>query len=173
MPPACPLRAALFDLVLSLDVLAHFQRGAEIDAAPRNDARAALPADCWWCERPRSTFCAAAIPSSLMSGSASPGVVCVERFEAAGFRVLRCTYANSLLMPVALAKFRLWEPLLRGPASTGVAPVAPWLDRLLYAPLAMESAWIGAGGKFSSRPVIAAGWRENGLTVELAQVFAR
>ena len=62
--------------------------------------------------------------------------------------MVRCTYANSLLLPVALAKFRLWEPLQRGPASTGVEPVAPWLDRLLYAPLAMESACLGAGVNF-------------------------
>ena len=36
-------------------------------------------------------------------------------FAGAGIRVLRCTYFNSLLMPVALVKFRLWEPLLRKP----------------------------------------------------------
>ena len=51
--------------------------------------------------------------------------------ESAGFRVLRCTYVNSLLLPVALARFRIWEPLLRQPASSGVQPVAGWLDRLL------------------------------------------
>ena len=37
----------------------------------------------------------------------------MELFAGAGIRVLRCTYANSLLLPVALAKFRLWEPLMR------------------------------------------------------------
>ena len=62
--------------------------------------------------------------------------------------VTKAKYSAKLLMPVALAKFRLWEPLQRGPASTGLEPVAPWLDRLLYAPLAMEAAWIGAGVNF-------------------------
>jgi hypothetical protein len=38
----------------------------------------------------------------------------------AGVRVLRCTYVNSLLLPVALAKFRVWEPLLRKPPASGV-----------------------------------------------------
>ena len=28
---------------------------------------------------------------------------------------------------------------------SGVHPVAPWLDRLLFAPLAIEAAWLGAG----------------------------
>jgi hypothetical protein len=63
----------------------------------------------------------------------------------AGVRVLRCTYVNSLLLPVALAKFRVWEPLLRKPPASAVEPVAPWLDKLLYAPLALEAAWLGAG----------------------------
>jgi hypothetical protein len=61
-----------------------------------------------------------------------------------GVRVIRCTYANSFLLPVALAKFRIWEPLMRAPASSGVEPVAGWLDRMLYTPLAMEAAWIAS-----------------------------
>jgi len=48
----------------------------------------------------------------------------------AGVRVLRCSYVNSLLLPVALVKFRVWEPLLRKPPASGVEPVAPWLDKL-------------------------------------------
>ena len=32
-------------------------------------------------------------------------------FAGTGIRVLRCTYVNSLLLPVALSKFRVWEPL--------------------------------------------------------------
>jgi len=65
--------------------------------------------------------------------------------ENSGIRVLRCTYANTLLAPVALAKFRLWEPLTRKPATTAIQPAPPWLDRLLYLPLAWESRWLGSG----------------------------
>ena len=63
----------------------------------------------------------------------------------AGIRVLRCTYANMLLLPVALAKFRIWEPLLGRPPESGVGPVPGWLDRLLYGCLWTESAWLGGG----------------------------
>jgi hypothetical protein len=52
------------------------------------------------------------------------------------------------MLPVALAKFRLWEPLLRHPASSGVEPVSPWLDHLLFQVLALEAAWIGGGHNF-------------------------
>jgi hypothetical protein len=51
-------------------------------------------------------------------------------------------------MPVALAKFRIWEPLMRRPPRSGVKPVDSWLDRLLCAPLAAEAALIGAGVDF-------------------------
>jgi hypothetical protein len=65
--------------------------------------------------------------------------------EGHGLRILRCTYANSLLSPVAFAKFRIVEPLVRSKPASGVQPVSPWLDRALYAPLEWEAGWIGAG----------------------------
>ena len=84
--------------------------------------------------------------------------------EHAGIRVLRCTYANSLLLPVALAKFRIWEPLTRQAPSSGVEPVAPWLDRMLYGALAAEAAWIGAGHNFPDRAVADSDRGEEGVT---------
>ena len=65
--------------------------------------------------------------------------------EAAGFRVLRATYANALLSPVALLKFRLVEPLQNKPAESGIQPVARWLDRALYGTLAAEARWLTGG----------------------------
>jgi hypothetical protein len=65
-----------------------------------------------------------------------------------GIRVRRCTYASFLLLPAALLKFRLWEPLLGGPPASGVKPVAGWLDSLLYGCLRAESAWLGRGLNF-------------------------
>ena len=142
-----PFASGAFDLVLSIDVLPHLNPGTE-RAAASEMAR---------------TLCAGGLivvrTSALDILRSRHSAFVYERqrftrrrlrslFESAGLRVLRCTYANSLLMPIALAKFRLWEPLQRGPASTGVERVSPWLDRLLYIPLAVESAWIGAGLNF-------------------------
>ena len=62
-----------------------------------------------------------------------------------GVRVLRCTYANSLLLPVALIKFRVVEPLMRAAPQSGVRPVSGWLGRLLEAPLALEGRCLRAG----------------------------
>jgi hypothetical protein len=65
--------------------------------------------------------------------------------RAHGFEVLRCTYANSLLVPVAIAKFRMWEPLVQAQPASGTAPVSPWLNRLLRIPLSAEAALLRKG----------------------------
>ena len=110
----------------------------------RELARVLGPAGCWSCASPRSISCAAATRTSSSSGRDSPAGADATSWRGAGIRVLRCTYANSLLMPVALAKFRLWEPLLRRPRPAAWSPCRRWLDRLLYAAAGTEAAWIGA-----------------------------
>jgi SAM-dependent methyltransferase len=139
-----PFGDGAFDLVMSLDVLVHLPRGDEHLAA-RELARVA-----------RRGGLVVVRVSALDMLRSRHGEFVHERqrftrrrlmglFAGVGIRILRCTYSNSLLMPIALVKFRVWEPLLRKPGESGVQPVAPWLDRLLYAPLAMEAAWLGAG----------------------------
>jgi len=139
-----PFASGTFDLAMSFDVLQQFERGAERRALAelaRVLARGGLLAL-------RASACEA------LRSRHSDFVCERQRFtrprlramaEECGIRVLRCTYANTLLAPVALAKFRLWEPLTRKPAETGIQPAPPWLNRLLYLPLAWEAAWVGAG----------------------------
>ncbi len=144
---ALPFRDGAFDLVSSLDVIVHFPRGEE-HRAVAEFARVLAPGGLlvlrvsaldilrsrhsqFTCERQRFT-------RSRLSRLVS----------RQGIRVLRCTYLNTLLLPVALAKFRIWEPLMRQPPRSGVEPVSGWLNRLLLFPLACESAWIGAGWNF-------------------------
>jgi SAM-dependent methyltransferase len=142
-----PFGDGAFDLVLSLDVLAHLPRGEE-DSAARELSRVV-----------RRGGLVVVRTSALVILRSRHGEFACERqrftrrrlmvlFEGAGIRILRCTYLNSLLLPVALVKFRVWEPLLRQPPESGVQPVPAWLDRLLFAPLAMEAAWLGAGRNF-------------------------
>jgi SAM-dependent methyltransferase len=142
-----PFRTGAFDLVLSLDVLPHLPTGDE-QRALREFARVLAPG---------GLLLIRAAALDVLRSRHSRFAFERQRFtlgrlgetvEAAGIRVLRSTYANSLLMPVALAKFRVWEPLLRRPPASGVAPVAPWLDALLYRALAFEAEWIGSGREF-------------------------
>jgi len=139
-----PFDDGSFDLVLSLDVLAHLPRGEEFRAA-RELVRVA-----------RRGGLVVVRTSALDILRSRHGEFAFERqrftrrrlmelFAGSGIRVLRCSYLNTLLMPIALLKFRVWEPLLRKAPQSGVQPVAPWLDRLLFAPLAVEDAYLGAG----------------------------
>jgi SAM-dependent methyltransferase len=144
-----PFDDGAFDLVLSLDVLAHLPRGEEFRAA-RELVRVA-----------RRGGLVVVRTSALDILRSRHGEFAFERqrftrrrlmelFAGSGIRVLRCSYLNTLLMPIALLKFRVWEPLLRKAPQSGVQPVAPWLDRLLFAPLAVEAAYLGAGRNLPS-----------------------
>ena len=141
---ALPFASGHFDAVVSLDVMVYMPRGQE-GRAIAELARVVAPGGLL-------VLRTAALEILRSHHAEFTGEL--QRFtrgqliklaEENGIRVLRCTYANSLLMPVALAKFRLIEPLSRGGPSSGVEPVSPWLDRLLYGALDAESAWLGSG----------------------------
>jgi SAM-dependent methyltransferase len=141
---ALPYRAGGFDLVMSLDVLVHFERGEE-NAAMRELTRVLAPG---------GLLVLRVSALDILRSRHSQFAFERQRFttprlrdaaERQGINLLRITYANALLMPIALAKFRLWEPLLRKPPASGVKPVAGWLDRLLYIPLAIEAGWLSRG----------------------------
>jgi SAM-dependent methyltransferase len=142
-----PYRDSSFDAAFSMDVLVHLPRGEE--GRPLREMARVL--------RPGGLFVLRVSALDVLRSRHSEFAHERQRFtrrrllccvESLGIRVLRCTYLNSLLMPVAVAKFRLWEPLTRQPAASGVEPVAPWLNTLLEVPLRIEARWLGAGGGF-------------------------
>jgi SAM-dependent methyltransferase len=142
-----PYASRSFDLAFCLDVLVHFERGSE-SAAIAELARILKPGG-------RMVIRVSALDALHSRHSTFTHERqrftrrrLVEVVEAHGIRVLRCTYANSLLMPVALARFRIWEPLTGAAPQSGTAPVPRWLDKLLYLPLAIEAKCIGWGIDF-------------------------
>lgn len=146
---ALPYRAASFDGVVCMDVLVHLPRGGE--AAPLAEFARVL--------RPGGLLAVRVSALDVLRSHHSVHAMERQRFtrgrlreaaQRAGFDVLRATYANALLMPVALFKFRVWEPLTGQQPDSGVKPVAGWLDRLLHAPLAAESRWLAGGGGFAA-----------------------
>lgn len=135
---ALPFPSAAFDLALSLDVIVHFPRGGE-DRAAAELARVLAPG---------GVLVLRVAALDILRSRHSQFAQERQRFsrgrlralvERHGIRVLRCTYANSLLLPVAIARFRMWEPLLRKPPSSGLAPLPAWLNRLLEMPLRLEA----------------------------------
>ena len=139
-----PFAAGAFDVVLSLDVLPHFRPGEEQGAVDEL-ARVLEPGGLLVIRTAALKVLRSRHSEFVFERQRYTRGQLVAMARRAGIAVLRCTYANSLLMPVALAKFRLWEPLTGQAPSSGVEPVAPWLDRLLYSALAREAAWLGAG----------------------------
>lgn len=142
-----PFASAVFNLVLSIDVLPHLPRGMERGALAEF-ARVLAPGgllilrtaalDILRSRHSQFAFERQRFTRGRLSGA----------LRECGFHVLRATYANSLLLPVAFTRFRIWEPLLRKPPASGIAPVAGWLDRLFYRVLAAEERWLGAGRNF-------------------------
>ncbi len=142
-----PFPDAAFDLVLSMDVLVHFPLGSEIGAV-REMVRTLAPGG--YMALRVSALDVLRSRHAMFAGERqrfTRGRL-MKTVREAGVEVLRCTYANSLLLPVSLAKFRVWEPLTNAPPASGVEPVAGWLDSALHVPLAMEAAWIGSGMNF-------------------------
>jgi SAM-dependent methyltransferase len=141
---ALPFTDASFDAVASLDVVVHFPRGEE--AVPLREFARVL--------KPGGLFVTRMSALDLLRSRHSLFVDERQRFtagrlrralEQAGFRVLRITYANSLLLPVALFKFRVWEPLTNAAPASGVAMPGALMNELLYQPLRIES-WLTKTG---------------------------
>jgi SAM-dependent methyltransferase len=142
-----PFRTDEFDALISLDVIAHLAVGFE-SVAFREFARVL---------RQRGLLVLRTSALACLRSRHSQHVLERQRFtrprlvseiEHAGFRVLFSSYVNSLLLPVAWLKFRIWEPLVSASPASGVLPIAPWLNRLLCWPLAIEARWIRYGRAF-------------------------
>ena len=142
-----PFRDATFDAVLSMDVIVHFPRGEE-HAAVQEIVRVLEPG---------GLLCLRVSALDVLRSRHSQFAHERQRFtrerlirtvEACGVNVQRCTYANTLLMPVALAKFRLWEPLIAPEPVSGVTPVNPLLNRVLLSALRTEARWLRSGVNF-------------------------
>jgi SAM-dependent methyltransferase len=142
-----PFAGGVFDLVLSLDVLPHFPPGEE-QAAVDELARVLAPGGLLVIRTAALSFLRSRHSAFVFERQRYTRGQLERLARQAGIRVLRSTYANSLLMPIALAKFRLWEPLTRAEPSSGVEPVSPWLDRILFSALALEAEWLGSGRDF-------------------------
>jgi len=73
----------------------------------------------------------------------------VPMVQESGLHMLRESYANFLLSPIALLKFRVWEPLVSAPPRSGVAEIpADRLNHGLAAVLRLEAKMLRLGFRF-------------------------
>lgn len=144
---AIPFANARFDLVLLMDVLAHFQPGEDLIAF-REAVRLLRPGG-WLLLRTSAL--------QIFRSRHSEFVWERQRYSAgqlrllggqAGLTIQRLTYANSLLSPIALVKFRVWEPLTRAQPSSGLVALPKPVEHTFYKALELESRLISKGINF-------------------------
>jgi SAM-dependent methyltransferase len=143
-----PFADARFDLVASFDVLSHL---------PAGDERRAL-AEFVRVLRPGGWLIVRVPAFRALRSRHSAFIAEHQRFHAGSLlrvlaphplQVVRWSYANSFLSPVAWVKFRCMEPLLGAPPSSGVESMPPrWMNALLGGVLRFEAALIRRGMRF-------------------------
>jgi SAM-dependent methyltransferase len=144
---ALPFAAETFDALVSMDVVVHLERGEE-HRAFAEFARVLKPGGLLALRVSALDMLRSRHSQFSHERQRFTRGRLLEEVQRAGFLMDRCTAANALLLPVALFKFRVWEPLTNAPPSSGVEPVPRWLDVLLEAPLRVEAASIGMGLSF-------------------------
>lgn len=141
---ALPFAGGSFQLVAALDVIAHFPRGEE-HRAIRELVRVLAPGGLLVVRSSALDILHSRHSEFTLERQRFTRKRLIDAVSREGIRILRCTYANSLLLPVAFAKFRILEPLFQRQPASGVQPVAPWLNRFLHSVLRLEAAWLGSG----------------------------
>lgn len=142
-----PFRSASVQTLLTLDAIVHLEPGEE-SAAFDEFARVLAPGGLLllrasafrWLRSRHSTFVQER--QRFRAGTLLPAL------ERSGFEILRHTYANSLLLPVSLFKFRIWEPLSGAQPESGLQLLPSPLNAILRSVLMVEAAWIRHGGRF-------------------------
>ena len=139
-----PFAPDSFDAVLSLDVIVHFPPGEE-GVAFTELVRVLRPGG-WLVVRVSALPILHSMHSVFTHEKQRFTATQLRRSaESAGIQPLRVTYANSLLVPVALFKFRVWEPLTGAQPASGVSPLPGWIDAIFGGLLSVEASLIRAG----------------------------
>jgi SAM-dependent methyltransferase len=141
-----PYASGSFDVLMVLDVIAHLEPGEE-EQTLSEFARVLAPGGLLilrasafrWLRSRHSQFV------NERQRYTAGGLLPVVR--GAGFSLLRHTYANTFLLPVALFKFRIWEPLTNATPESGLQPVSTPLNDALEGVLRAEAALLRAGGR--------------------------
>lgn len=142
-----PLRDAAYDLAFCLDVIAHFEPGKEAPALAEL-ARVLAPGGLLVMRTSALNILRSRHSQFVDERQRFTRPRLIAAVRRAGLEPVRCTYLNSLLLPAALLKFRLIEPLTKAAPASGVAPLPGWLNTALAAFLWLEEAWLAAGGGF-------------------------
>jgi len=143
-----PFAAESLDLVTTLDVLSHLPPG-EDQRALREFYRVLRPGGWVVARVPAFRALRSRHSQYIAEQHRYRAGEMLRKLAAARFEILRWSYANTFLSPVALLKSRVWEAIRREEPHSGVADVLPgWLNRSLLAALQLEAALLRRGVRF-------------------------
>ena len=143
-----PFADHCFDWVISLEVLSHLAPGEDSQTL-EEWARVLRPGGWLFLRLPAFPMLRSRHSQWIGEQHRYRAGELLDKLAASRFQVIRWTYANSLLSPIALVKFRIWENLFQKEPQSGVAQIPPaWLNGLLLSILKLEAVWIRAGFSF-------------------------
>lgn len=142
---ALPFAEASFDLVTSFDVLVQIPGAGADEQAMREMYRVLKPGGLAFVRGAAYGWMKSGHDAALDTQRRYTLPELSGKLERAGFTVLRQTYANSLLFPVAALRRLLLKRLGLADSGSDVKPLPPalqWVNRWLERALWLEAAWL-------------------------------
>lgn len=139
-----PFGDSTFDLVTSFDVLVQLQGKNSDDIAIREMFRVLRPGGYVFVRAAAYEWMRSSHDDALNTQRRYALAALAQKLEQAGFQLLRTTYANSALLPVAALNRLVLKRIGLATRGSDVKPLAPalrWLDRIFKAMLMGEARW--------------------------------
>jgi SAM-dependent methyltransferase len=140
-----PFADSTFDLVTSFDVLVQLPDQGASEQATREMNRVLRPGGVAFIRAAAFEALRSSHDEALASRKRYRLEELVHQVERAGLGILRATYANALLLPVAMAWRLALKPAGLAPRGSDVRPLPPalrWAGVLLEAALRTEAHWL-------------------------------
>ena len=151
---AMPFAGSAFDLVTSFDVLAQLPDRAADQQASREMYRVLRPGGILFVRTAAHESLRSSHDEALGTRRRYKLSELTEELEHAGFRVIRATYANAVLLPVAIFWRLAMKPMGLAPPGSDVRPLPralQWANAVLEGALKTEARWLAREG--STLPV--------------------
>lgn len=132
-----PLASGSCDAVFCLDVLIHLEPGRESDALAEF-ARVLKPGGLLFLRAAAFNWLRSRHSIFIEERQRFTRRQVVGLVRSSGFHPLTALYLNGLALPLAFAKFRLWEPIFARRPASAVTGIPAWLNALLLAGLRLE-----------------------------------